>query len=112
MKPLDVVVFANLHFHIWKSVQNKSFHNSLGFNYDLGRDGKLQPECPTEGEVKINTDAVVFEKSSHYSVSMIAHDHTRSLDNRSNIQVHVREHKSGVGGSYKYPRSIELDERK
>lgn len=72
-----MVESAKLIFNQWKSAQDRSFDNSLGFMTQS--DGKEYWECPTEGMVKINTDVATFTDSNRFSFSMLAHDHHGEL---------------------------------
>lgn len=77
MEPSDVLVSTNLFFNQWKSAQDKTFDNYLGFMTQA--DGKEHWELPTEGKVKINTDAAIFNDSRQFSYAFIARDHRGDL---------------------------------
>ncbi|XP_074378327.1 uncharacterized protein LOC141719860 [Apium graveolens] len=77
MESSEVLVSAHLCFNQWKSAQDKTFDNYLGFMTQA--DGKEHLELPTEGKVKINTDAAIFEESRRFSYAFIARNHRGDL---------------------------------
>lgn len=72
-----VVVSANLCFNQWKSAQDKTFDSYLGFMTQA--DGNEHWELPTEGKVKINTDAAIFDESRRFSYAFIVRNHRGDL---------------------------------
>ncbi|XP_074347114.1 uncharacterized protein LOC141685938 [Apium graveolens] len=68
----EVCKSAKLYLNQWKTAQDKSFSNSLGFMTQ--EDGLEQWVRPRDGMIKINVDAAIFEDTSKYCYSMIARD--------------------------------------
>lgn len=72
MESIELVDAAPYYLNQYKSAQDMSFDNYLGFM--TPSNGSEHWKLPHEGRVKINIDAALFEKAHRYSYSMIVRD--------------------------------------
>lgn len=77
MSVTEVVESAKSLLYQWQSAQDKTFDSFLGLM--TREDGADHWRLPTEGTVKVNTDAAIFSSSGHFSFSMVARSHSGEL---------------------------------
>lgn len=73
----EVVSSALSVLNQWQYVQYKSFDHTPGFL--TPKDGRVSWQALTQGRVKVNTDAALFENLNKYSYAQIVRDHNGDL---------------------------------
>ncbi|KAL8149999.1 hypothetical protein AgCh_006858 [Apium graveolens] len=77
MEVFEVVESATTVLNQWRSVQDKSFDNFLG--YMSQDDGHEHWKLPQSDKVKINSDAAIFEHDNCYSHAFVVRNHHGQL---------------------------------
>ncbi|XP_074351598.1 uncharacterized protein LOC141690721 [Apium graveolens] len=77
MSVIEVVESVKSLLYQWQSAQDKTFDSFLGLM--TREDGADHWRLPTEGTVKVNTDAAIFSSSDHFSFSMVARSHSGEM---------------------------------
>ena len=72
----EIVNLALSVLNQWRSVQDKTFDNFLGYMHE---DGLEQWHSPQTNSVKVNVDATLFEEPNRYSFALIIRDDASNL---------------------------------